>query len=224
MFVRIDDLTKSYGLTRALDHCSLGFPDGQFTAIIGRSGSGKSTLLKMIAALEKPDSGTVVVDNCNITELSEDEAALFRADHIGFVFQFFALISVCTIRENLSLIQETGTFRRDTDWEKDVIDRTGIHPFLDRFPHELSGGQQQRAAIAAALIRKPDLILADEPTGNLDRQSGIEIMRLLKLCQSEFGITVIMVTHDLDLAKQSDQIVELIDGKPRLYETKNTMD
>ncbi len=178
----------------------------------------------MIAALEKPDSGTVVVDNCNITELSEDEAALFRADHIGFVFQFFALISVCTIRENLSLIQETGTFRRDTDWEKDVIDRTGIHPFLDRFPHELSGGQQQRAAIAAALMRKPDLILADEPTGNLDRQSGIEIMRLLKLCQSEFGITVIMVTHDLDLAKQSDQIVELIDGKPRLYETKNTMD
>lgn len=224
MLVRTENLTKSYGLTRALDHCSLRFSDGQFTAVIGRSGSGKSTLLEMIAGLEKPDSGTVLLDHCNMTGLSEEKAALFRADHIGFVFQFFALVSICTIRENLSLFQETGTFRRDTDWEEEIIDRTGIRPFLDKFPHELSGGQQQRAAIAAALIRKPDLILADEPTDNLDRQSGIEIMRLLKLCQSELGITVIMVTHDLDLAKQTDRIVELRDGKPWLYETTDTMD
>lgn len=115
--------------------------------------------------------------------MSEEEAALFRADHIGFVFQFFALVSVCTIRENLALVLDSHSSAGDQAWQQEVISRMGIEPWLDKYPHELSGGQQQRAAIAVAMIRKPDVILADEPTGNLDRQSGMDVMRLLKMSE-----------------------------------------
>ena len=207
-----------------MDHCSLAIEEGTFTAIIGKSGSGKSTLLKMIAGLERPDSGTVRVADTDISGLSEEETALFRADHIGFVFQFFALVSVCTIRENLALVLDSHSSAQDKDWQQEVISRMGIEPWLDKYPHELSGGQQQRAAIAVAMIRKPVVILADEPTGNLDRQSGMEVMRLLKMCQSQLGMTVVMVTHDLDLAKQADRIIELTDGRPRQYEAPGTLD
>ena len=178
----------------------------------------------MIAGLEQPDSGTVRVADIDISGLSEEEAALFRADHIGFVFQFFALVSVCTIRENLALVLDSHSSAGDQAWQQEVISRMGIEPWLDKYPHELSGGQQQRAAIAVAMIRKPDVILADEPTGNLDRQSGMDVMRLLKMCQSQLGMTVVMVTHDLDLAKQADRIIELTDGRPRPYEAPGTLD
>ncbi|WP_294729513.1 ABC transporter ATP-binding protein [uncultured Faecalibaculum sp.] len=224
MQIRVNDLTKTYGLTTALNHCSLAIEEGAFTAIIGKSGSGKSTLLKMIAGLEQPDSGTVRVADIDISGLSEEEAALFRADHIGFVFQFFALVSVCTIRENLALVLDSHSSAGDQAWQQEVISRMGIEPWLDKYPHELSGGQQQRAAIAVAMIRKPDVILADEPTGNLDRQSGMDVMRLLKMCQSQLGMTVVMVTHDLDLAKQADRIIELTDGRPWPYEAPGTLD
>lgn len=143
MQIRVNDLTKTYGLTTALNHCSLAIEEGAFTAIIGKSGSGKSTLLKMIAGLEQPDSGTVRVADIDISGLSEEEAALFRADHIGFVFQFFALVSVCTIRENLALVLDSHSSAGDQAWQQEVISRMGIEPWLDKYPTSFPEGSSR---------------------------------------------------------------------------------
>lgn len=222
--VQLRGLTKVYtegGRRRAvLDAVDLTFYEGEFVVMLGHSGSGKSTLLNLISGIDRPDAGSSVIRGAPITELSERDRTLFRRDHIGFVFQFFNLIPTLTVLENVTLPQElAGRNRREAETSAvRLLERVGLADRRDAFPDKLSGGEQQRVAIARALAHDPMLVLADEPTGNLDDATGERVLTLLLDLTRDVGRTLIMATHNADIARLADRVLELHDG--RLRESK----
>jgi putative ABC transport system ATP-binding protein len=214
---RAVDLTKVYGegdaAVRALDDVSVQFDRGGFTAIMGASGSGKSTLLHCMAGLDSPTSGNVFIGDVDLTTLSEKQLTLLRREKIGFVFQAYNLIPTLTAEENITLPLDIAGDKRDRAWFDTVVDTIGIRDRLSHRPNELSGGQQQRVAGARALLSKPEIVYADEPTGNLDSRSGHELLTFLRSAVKDHGQTIVMVTHDASAASFADRIVFLADGR-----------
>ena len=221
--VTLTEVNKTYhGLstpTKALQNCSLKIMPSTFSCIIGKSGCGKSTLLNAIGGLIPVDSGSILVKDHELTKLDQRELSRFRREHIGFIFQFFNLLQEQTVMENLMLPFDLNGERVDQAFVNEVIQYLDLNKLVDKFPFELSGGEQQRVSIARAVIRKPDIILADEPTGNLDRENTKQVMNLLKECQAMYSQTIIMVTHDIDLAKRADALIYMKDGQVKRYET-----
>jgi putative ABC transport system ATP-binding protein len=211
------DVTRRYGegdaAVDALAGISTGFEQGRFTAIMGPSGSGKSTLMHILAGLDKPTSGTVLVDGVEITKLDDAELTKLRRDKLGFVFQFFNLLPVLTAEENLVLPLSIAGRRPDQAWLEQLIRTVGLEDRRTHLPSELSGGQQQRVAVARALVSKPAVVFADEPTGNLDSKASADVLRLLRQAVDEFDQTVVMVTHDPDAAAHADRLITLRDGR-----------
>jgi len=213
--VRLNDVTKVYqgGVMGALNQVSLGIAAGEFTAVMGPSGSGKSTLLNLIAGLDQPTSGTVVVADTDLRRLGESGLARFRRERIGFIFQFFHLLPSLTVLENVLIPAQLAGRSRTNARARELLGRLGMADAADRYPARLSGGQQQRAAIARALINQPALLLADEPTGALDSHSGELVMKLLADLHNE-GQTVVIVTHDPKLAtRHAARVISLSDGQ-----------
>jgi putative ABC transport system ATP-binding protein len=211
------DLARRYGegdaAVDALAGVSTGFERGNFTAIMGASGSGKSTLMHILAGLDKPTSGTVELDGTEITHLDDGELTKLRRDKLGFVFQFFNLLPVLTAEENMLLPLSIAGRKPDQEWLERLIRTVGLEDRRTHRPAELSGGQQQRVAVARALLSKPAVVFADEPTGNLDSKSSAEVLTLMRQAVDEFGQTVIMVTHDPAAAAHADRLITLRDGK-----------
>ncbi len=209
--------TKIYGSgdteVRALDAIDVTFKHGQFTAIMGPSGSGKSTLMHCMAGLDRVTEGQVFIGETDMSELSERDLTLLRRDRVGFVFQAFNLIPTLTAQENIALPMDLAGTKGDTAWVKEVIDATGLSDRLKHRPSELSGGQQQRVAVARALAGKPQVIFADEPTGNVDLNTGAEILGFMRNAVKSMGQTIVMVTHDAVAASYADRVVFLVDGK-----------
>ena len=214
--VSTTDLHRTYGEGEAAVHAlrgvTIGFPAGDSTAIMGPSGSGKSTLMHLLAGLDRPSSGSVVVDGQELANLDDKRLTALRRDKLGFVFQAFNLIPVLTAQENITLPLMLAGTKVDDEWFATLIDAVGLGDRLTHRPAELSGGQQQRVAIARALISRPAVVFADEPTGNLDSQSAGEVLGLLRRAVDDFGQTVIMVTHDAGAAATADRVVMLQDG------------
>ena len=210
------ELTKVYGFGEtevvALDGVSVAFDRHRFTAIMGPSGSGKSTLMHILAGLDTPSSGTVTLDGVDITHLDDGELTKLRRDKLGFVFQFFNLLPVLTAEENLVLPLSIAGRKPDREWVDQLIRTVGLEDRRTHRPSELSGGQQQRVAVARALVSKPAVVFADEPTGNLDSKSSEEVLKLLRQSVDNFGQTVIMVTHDPAAAAHADRLITLSDG------------
>jgi putative ABC transport system ATP-binding protein len=198
---------------RALDGVTVGFPEGKFTAVMGPSGSGKSTLMHCLAGLDRPTSGSVVIDGVELSELDDGELTELRRDKVGFVFQFYNLLPVLTAHENLMLPLKLAGRDPDADLLAKLITAVGLGDRLDHRPAELSGGQQQRVAIARALVSKPAVVFADEPTGNLDSKSSEDVLALLRHAADEFGQTIVMVTHDATAASIADRVLVLVDGR-----------
>jgi putative ABC transport system ATP-binding protein len=215
--VSATDLVRVFGegatSVRALDGVSIDFPRGRFTAIMGPSGSGKSTLMHLLAGLDRPTSGEVVIDGISLRGLDDAELTQLRRDKIGFVFQFFNLLPVLTARENLLLPLSLAGRDPDPKLLEELVAAVGIGDRLEHRPSELSGGQQQRVAIARALVSKPAVVFADEPTGNLDSKSGDDVLELMREAVDRFEQTVVMVTHDATAAAIADRVVMLVDGK-----------
>jgi len=211
------NLTKTYGtgdnVVHALTDVSLDIEEGKFVSIIGSSGSGKSTLLNLLGGLDRPTSGDVILDGKAIFEMDDEALTIFRRRKIGFVFQNYNLVPILNVYENIVLPIELDGTKIDTAYVDKIMDVLGLSEKKFSMPNQLSGGQQQRVAIARALIHKPKVLLCDEPTGNLDSQSGKEVLRLLRELQSEDGQTIIMVTHDGNIADQADRIVRIEDGQ-----------
>ncbi|WP_289688278.1 ABC transporter ATP-binding protein [Faecalibaculum rodentium] len=199
--------------TPALRGCTLSAARGEFTAVIGKSGSGKTTLLHCLAGLLVPNQGHIRIGSSFLTEMNEEQRSLFRLQNIGLVFQSCAMVPELTIGENLRLPFEAAGLKLDEERLAELKNRLDIADLEDRYPQECSGGQLQRAAIARALAGNPQVILADEPTGNLDQENTLTVFSMLKECQREYGQTVILVTHDLMLAKQADRMVMMEDGR-----------
>ncbi len=218
-FLRFQDLTKSYyeGDVRrvVLQNAHAEFQPGEITAILGKSGSGKSTLLNLISGIDAPDSGQIWVEGQDLTALSERERTLFRRAQIGFIFQFFNLIPTLTVGENVSLPLELNRVPKSEVRQKarDVLEAVGLLDRWETFPEKLSGGEQQRVALARALVHDPLLILADEPTGNLDEETGAQMMSLLARLARERGRTLLIVTHSLEAASHADRILRLSHGQ-----------
>jgi putative ABC transport system ATP-binding protein len=215
--VRTAELTRTFGhepaLVTALDRVSVAFEAGRFTSIMGPSGSGKSTLLHCLAGLERPSSGSVLVAGTDLAGLSEAQLTTLRRDRLGFVFQAFNLIPILTAGENITLSERIGGPRIDREWMAHLVQVLGLGDRLAHRPSELSGGQQQRVAIARALAHRPAVVLADEPTGNLDSHAGNEVLGFLRLAAERFGQTIVMVTHDPAAAAHTDRVVFLRDGR-----------
>ncbi|HXE45310.1 MAG TPA: ABC transporter ATP-binding protein [Conexibacter sp.] len=197
----------------ALDGVTLELPAGAFTAIMGPSGSGKSTLMHVLAGLDTPTSGTVAIDGVELGTLDDKKLTELRRDKVGFIFQSFNLLPVLTAQENIELPLKIAGRQVDEEWRRQLIATVGLGDRLTHHPSELSGGQQQRVAVARALISKPSVVFADEPTGNLDSQSSAEVLKLLRTSVDELGQTVVMVTHDANAAANADRILVLADGK-----------
>jgi putative ABC transport system ATP-binding protein len=214
--VATSDLHRTYGEGEAAVHALRGvtieFPAGQFTAIMGPSGSGKSTLMHLLAGLDRPTSGSVVVAGQELANLDDRRLTALRRDKLGFVFQAFNLIPVLNARENITMPLMLAGAKPDGEWFDTLVEAVGLQDRLTHRPAELSGGQQQRVAIARALISRPAVVFADEPTGNLDSKSASEVLDLLRRAVDEFGQTVIMVTHDAGAAAAADRVVVLRDG------------
>ena len=210
-------LTKVYGAgataVRALDGVSLAVETGEFVAVVGTSGSGKSTLLHLLGGLDRPTSGEVLVDGQPIFALKPEALTIFRRRKIGFVFQSYNLVPVLTVRENIALPLELDGRRPDACYWNEVVEVLGLGDKLDRRPNELSGGQQQRVAIARALAAKPAIVLADEPTGNLDSRTSQDVMALLKVSAQRFGQTIVMITHNEEIAQTADRLLRIEDGR-----------
>jgi putative ABC transport system ATP-binding protein len=217
LLVAATDLVRVYGegeaSVRALDGVTVGFPAGGFTAIMGPSGSGKSTLMHILAGLDRPTSGSVVLDGVELAGLDDSKLTDLRRDRVGFVFQSFNLLPVLDARENILLPLSIAGRKPDREWVDRLIETVGLGDRLDHRPSELSGGQQQRVAVARALASRPAVIFADEPTGNLDSKSSAEVLALLRRSVDEFGQTVIMVTHDATAASYADRLLLLADGR-----------
>ncbi|CDM69623.1 putative ABC transporter ATP-binding protein MJ0796 [Clostridium bornimense] len=215
--LEVRGLSKIYGKAenevKALDNINLSINSGEFVAIVGASGSGKSTLLNMIGGLDKPSSGDVIVDGDNITKLKEKEVAIFRRRKIGFIFQFYNLIQVLNVEENIALPISLDHGKVDKKYMEDIIKILGLENRKRHLPSQLSGGQQQRVSIGRALAYKPSLILADEPTGNLDSKNSKEVIQLLKVMAKKYNQTLIVITHDLNLAAEADRMITIDDGR-----------
>ena len=215
--LKVENLVKAYGsgdnIVRAVDDVSFEVERGEFVAIVGASGSGKSTLMHMIGGVDTPTSGHIFIDDKEITGMKTDKLAIFRRRQIGRVYQFYNLIPILTAEENITLPIDLD--RRKTDPAKldEVLRTLGIEDKRRSLPNQLSGGQQQRVSIARAIITEPALLLADEPTGNLDSKATDDIVSLLKMTNKTFGQTIVMITHDLDIAAQADRILTISDGK-----------
>lgn len=215
--LRTEDLKKYYGKgemqIKALDGINLCVEKGEFTAIVGTSGSGKSTLLHMLGGLDRPTSGKVYVDGRDIFNLKDDALCIFRRRKIGFVFQNYNLVPVLNVQENITLPIELDGGRTDREYAEAVVRTLGLKDRLTSLPSQLSGGQQQRVAIARALAAKPAILLADEPTGNLDSRTSQDVLCLLKAAGEQFGQTIVMITHDEEMAQMADRIIRIEDGK-----------
>ena len=211
------DLKKYYGsgdtLVKALDGVNLHVEDGEFVAIVGTSGSGKSTLLHMLGGLDRPTSGSVAVGGKNIFSLKDEALTIFRRRKIGFVFQSYNLVPVLTVYENIVLPIQLDGGRIDKHYVREVIAALGIEKKLNNLPSQLSGGQQQRVAIARALAAKPAILLADEPTGNLDSRTSQDVLSLMKVTGRKFAQTMVMITHNEEIAQLADRIVRIEDGR-----------
>lgn len=211
------DLKKYYGhepnITRALDGINLSIEDGEFVAVVGTSGSGKSTLLHMMGGLDTPTSGSVIVRGDELAKKNDEQLTIFRRRNIGFVFQNYNLVPILNVHENIVLPVELDGDTVDEKFFSCIITMLGLDDKLNNMPNQLSGGQQQRVAIARALITKPAIILADEPTGNLDSKTSAEVLGLIKRTSAEFHQTVVMITHNDDIARLADRIVRIEDGK-----------
>lgn len=211
------DLVKVYGQggieVRALDGVSVGFPQRYFTAIMGPSGSGKSTLMHCMAGLDTATSGEARLGESNLTTLSDNDLTKLRRDRVGFVFQAFNLVPTLSAAENITLPLDIAGRDVDEQWMSLIVDAVGLGDRLDHRPSQLSGGQQQRVACARALVTRPDIIFADEPTGNLDSRSGAEVLGLLRRSVDEYGQSVVMVTHDANAASYADRVLFLSDGR-----------
>ncbi len=215
--VSASDLHRVYGegeaAVKALDGVTVSLPAGAFTAIMGPSGSGKSTLMHLLAGLDRPTSGSVVLDGVELGSLDDDSLTRLRRDSVGFVFQAFNLLPVLDARENILLPLSIAGRKPEREWLDRLVDAVGLGDRLTHRPSELSGGQQQRVAIARALASRPAVVFADEPTGNLDSKTSAEIMELLRRCADDFGQTIVMVTHDEDAASVADRVLVLTDGR-----------
>lgn len=216
--LKVENLTKTYGgsgesLVNAVDDVSFSVEKGEFVAIVGASGSGKSTLLHLIGGVDRPTSGKIFVDGNDISKMNDDKLAVFRRRQVGIVYQFYNLIPILTVEENITLPCDLDGRGVDRERLEMILDSFGLRARRKHLPNQLSGGQQQRTSIARALINNPSLVLADEPTGNLDSKSSDEVMSMLKMCNQSYGQTVIMITHNLDIAKQADRIITISDGK-----------
>lgn len=217
VIVKANGLKKYYGkgetLVKALDGVDLEIERGKFTAIVGTSGSGKSTLLNMLGGLDVPTEGSVQIGGQELSRFNSEQATIFRRKQIGFIFQNYNLIPVLTVWENIIFPITLDRRRPDKKFIMEVVQFLGLDSRLDTLPNNLSGGQQQRVAIARALASKPSLVLADEPTGNLDSKTSDDVVGLLKVTGSQFRQTIVMITHNPDIAAQADRIIRIEDGK-----------
>ena len=211
------NLKKYYGtepnITRAVDDVNFSVEEGEFVAVVGTSGSGKSTLLHMIGGLDKPTSGTVIVRGDDLANKNDEELTIFRRRNIGFVFQNYNLVPILNVYKNIVLPVELDGNKVDENFLNEIVSMLGLEDKLKSMPNNLSGGQQQRVAIARALISKPAIILADEPTGNLDSKTSADVLGLLKNSSTKFNQTIVMITHNNDIAQLADRIVRIEDGK-----------
>lgn len=215
--LRVENLSKVYGKGKnkvvAVDDVSFSVEKGEFVAIVGRSGGGKSTLLHLIGGVDEASNGNIFIDNTKISNLSKDKMAVFRRRNIGIIYQFYNLIQILSVKENITLPLLLDNKTIDEKLLDDTIKYVGLERRVNHLPNELSGGEQQRVSIARAIITKPLLILADEPTGNLDTKRSKEIIDLLKKYNKEYNQTIILITHDLNVAKEADRIITIEDGK-----------
>lgn len=215
--VRTENLSKTYGsgenLVKAIDDVNLKIEKGEFIAIVGPSGSGKSTLLHLLGGVDNPSSGKIFIDGNDISKYSSKELALFRRRKVGLIYQFYNLIPNLTVRHNIELPLKLDKRKINEEVLLDIVRKLGIENKLDSFPSELSGGQQQRVAIARSLIYSPSLVLADEPTGNLDRENSREIIEIFKYFNKTLKQTIILITHDEEIALQANRIITIVDGK-----------
>ena len=215
--LRVENLKKYYGQgdnqVRALDDVSFSVDKGQFVAIVGASGSGKSTLLHLIGGLDTPTEGKVFINDIDIYKQNETGLSIFRRRNIGFIFQFFNLMPILDVEENISLPALLDSEKVDKKYLDEIISMIGLEDRRKHIPAELSGGQQQRVSIARALINKPSIVLADEPTGNLDSKNSKEVIELLKITARKYNQTLILITHDSNIAEQADRVITLSDGK-----------
>ncbi len=211
------NLKKYYGtepnLTRALDGVNFSVERGEFIAVVGTSGSGKSTLLHMMGGLDTPTSGSVMVNDKELAKMNDEQLTIFRRRNIGFIFQNYNLVPILNVYENIVLPVELDGDTADRDFMSEVVSMLGLEEKLKNMPNNLSGGQQQRVAIARALITKPAIVLADEPTGNLDSKTSADVLGLLKRTSAEFSQTIVMITHNSEIAQLADRIVRIEDGK-----------
>ncbi|CEO33271.1 ABC transporter ATP-binding protein [Paraclostridium sordellii] len=215
--LKVSNLKKTYGKgeskVHAIDGINIEIDPNKFTAIIGPSGSGKSTLLHCMAGLDKPSSGNIYLDDIDIYTMGDDKLSKLRRKEFGFIFQSYNLIPVVNVYDNIVLPVAIDKKKEDRDYIDDLINKLGISNQVNKFPNELSGGQQQRVAIARALSNKPSVIFADEPTGNLDSKTTDEVMDILKMCVKEFNQTLVMITHNEDIANMADRVITIKDGK-----------
>lgn len=215
--LRVEHLTKIYGKgineVKALDDVSLSVEKGELVAIVGASGSGKSTLLHIIGGVDRPSSGKVYINDTDIFSLKDDKLAIFRRRQVGIIYQFYNLLPTLTVEENIALPMELDERSVEKVEMEDMLQKLGLSERRTHLPNELSGGQQQRTSIGRALISRPSIVLADEPTGNLDTKAGREIMELLKTSNRERKQTIIMITHNMELAREADRIIQIADGK-----------
>lgn len=215
--LKVEHLSKTYGAgetqVKALDDVSFSIEKGEFVAIIGPSGSGKSTLLHLIGGVDKPTSGKVWIDNTDIYSLNETNLAIFRRRQIGLIYQFYNLIPVLNVEENVTLPLLLDNRKVDKEYFNQVIETLGLEERIGHLPNQLSGGQQQRVSIGRAMITNPAIVLADEPTGNLDRKTGNEILELLKVSNQLYNQTLVIITHDESIALQADRVISIEDGK-----------
>ena len=215
--VRTEHLTKIYGdkdnQVTAVDDVYFSVAQGEFVAVVGSSGSGKSTLLHMLGGVDRPTEGRVLIEDQDIYKMNDDQLAIFRRRQVGLIYQFYNLIPVLNVEENMTLPTELDGKKPDRELLRELIEILGLEERLTHLPNELSGGQQQRVAIGRALMNRPAILLADEPTGNLDSKASDEIIALLKLFNQKYKQTIIMITHDLEIAKQADRIVTIEDGR-----------
>ena len=215
--LRVENLCKRYGkdstLVEALKNVSFKVEKGEFVAIVGPSGSGKSTLLHILGGVDKPTSGHVYVEGTDVFSLNENNLAIFRRRQVGLIYQFYNLIPILNVKENISLPVLLDGKEPDEKYLQELIETLGLENRVNHLPNELSGGQQQRVSIGRALIYHPSLLLADEPTGNLDSKSSHEIIELLEISNKRYGQTIIMITHDENLAMHADRIITIEDGK-----------
>lgn len=215
--LKVENLTKVYGSGNnkvvALDNVSFSVEKGEFVSIVGASGSGKSTLLHLLGGVDRPTSGKVFINDTDIFKMNDDELAIFRRRQVGLIYQFYNLIPILNVRENITLPLELDNKRVSDEEVDNLIKMLGLDKRSKHLPNELSGGEQQRTSIGRALISRPAIVLADEPTGNLDTKASEEIVSLLKKSNKEMKQTIIMITHNLELAKVADKIIEIADGR-----------